>query len=233
MKWEVELSCLAVEKPEDPPEIPGGQKESARQSTKTRHAHSINMDATANRSAAQQTLDSEYMFKECHQPTQLSVLLVLYDLSQLLNTHLDREQLATCVAMIENGVNPEALAVSDTHDSTCLHIEKLGVRLSSRIFDETAPYDQLAGLKPPLASTDARSVMKVPRYSIIVDIYIINQRVVRRRGSIVILLSTSLITKSLSCVLLLYASQSASASLSFHREFQNAFDRSECSHFAT
>lgn len=36
---------------------------------------------------------------------------VLYDISQLLNTHLDRDQLATCVAMIENGVNPEALAV--------------------------------------------------------------------------------------------------------------------------
>jgi mitotic-spindle organizing protein 1 len=36
---------------------------------------------------------------------------VLYDISQFLNTHLDRNQLATCVAMIENGVNPEALAV--------------------------------------------------------------------------------------------------------------------------
>lgn len=36
---------------------------------------------------------------------------VLYDISQLLNTYLDRDQLATCVAMIENGVNPEALAV--------------------------------------------------------------------------------------------------------------------------
>jgi len=35
---------------------------------------------------------------------------VLYDMSQLLNTQLDREQLATCVAMIEGGVNPEALA---------------------------------------------------------------------------------------------------------------------------
>ncbi|CAE6388077.1 unnamed protein product [Rhizoctonia solani] len=34
----------------------------------------------------------------------------LYDISQLLNTGLDRETLATCVSMIENGVNPEALA---------------------------------------------------------------------------------------------------------------------------
>jgi len=50
------------------------------------------MASEANRSSAQQTLD------------------ILYDISQLLNTHLDRNQLATCVAMIENGVNPEALA---------------------------------------------------------------------------------------------------------------------------
>lgn len=39
--------------------------------------------------------------------------IVLYGISQLLNTHLDRDQLATCVAMIENGVNPEALAVRE------------------------------------------------------------------------------------------------------------------------
>ncbi|KDQ19163.1 hypothetical protein BOTBODRAFT_88906, partial [Botryobasidium botryosum FD-172 SS1] len=43
-------------------------------------------------SSAQQTLD------------------ILYDIAQLLNTQLDRESLATCVTMIENGVNPEALA---------------------------------------------------------------------------------------------------------------------------
>jgi Mitotic-spindle organizing gamma-tubulin ring associated len=36
---------------------------------------------------------------------------VLYELSQLLNTQLDKETLATCVGMIENGVNPDALAV--------------------------------------------------------------------------------------------------------------------------
>ncbi|KAI0704273.1 mitotic-spindle organizing gamma-tubulin ring associated-domain-containing protein, partial [Cytidiella melzeri] len=35
---------------------------------------------------------------------------VLYDISQLLNTQLDKETLATCVSMIESGVNPEALA---------------------------------------------------------------------------------------------------------------------------
>lgn len=38
---------------------------------------------------------------------------VLHDISQLLNTQLDKETLATCVGMIESGVNPEALAVSD------------------------------------------------------------------------------------------------------------------------
>ncbi|KZT10109.1 uncharacterized protein LAESUDRAFT_636097, partial [Laetiporus sulphureus 93-53] len=43
-------------------------------------------------SSAQQTLDT------------------LYDISQLLNTQLDKETLATCVGMIESGVNPEALA---------------------------------------------------------------------------------------------------------------------------
>jgi len=35
---------------------------------------------------------------------------VLYDMSQLLGTQLDKETLATCVGMIESGVNPEALA---------------------------------------------------------------------------------------------------------------------------
>ncbi|KAF9820589.1 hypothetical protein IEO21_01292 [Rhodonia placenta] len=43
-------------------------------------------------SSAQQTLD------------------ILHDISQLLNTQLDKETLATCVGMIESGVNPEALA---------------------------------------------------------------------------------------------------------------------------
>ncbi|KDR80541.1 hypothetical protein GALMADRAFT_240843 [Galerina marginata CBS 339.88] len=43
-------------------------------------------------SSAQQTLD------------------ILYDISQLLNTQLDKATLATCVGMVENGVNPEALA---------------------------------------------------------------------------------------------------------------------------
>ena len=41
-----------------------------------------------------------------------SFIPVLYDISQLLNTQLDRETLAICVSMIESGVSPEALAVS-------------------------------------------------------------------------------------------------------------------------
>ncbi|KAK7012257.1 mitotic-spindle organizing protein associated with a ring of gamma-tubulin 1 [Favolaschia claudopus] len=43
-------------------------------------------------SSAQQTLD------------------ILHEMSQLLNTQLDKETLTTCVRMIESGVNPEALA---------------------------------------------------------------------------------------------------------------------------
>jgi hypothetical protein len=31
------------------------------------------------------------------------------------NTHLTRKQLASCVSLIQNGVNPEALAVCTTH----------------------------------------------------------------------------------------------------------------------
>ncbi|KAF6761599.1 mitotic-spindle organizing gamma-tubulin ring associated-domain-containing protein [Ephemerocybe angulata] len=35
---------------------------------------------------------------------------ILYEMSQLLNTQLDKETLATCVGLIESGVNPDALA---------------------------------------------------------------------------------------------------------------------------
>lgn len=38
-------------------------------------------------------------------------LAVLHDLSTLLNTGLDREQLKACVALIEDGVAPEAVVV--------------------------------------------------------------------------------------------------------------------------
>ncbi|KAI9856631.1 MAG: hypothetical protein M1824_005328 [Vezdaea acicularis] len=38
------------------------------------------------------------------------VIDILHEISTLLNTHLDRTTLSLCVSMIENGVNPEALA---------------------------------------------------------------------------------------------------------------------------
>lgn len=38
-------------------------------------------------------------------------LLVLMEISKLLNTGLDMETLTVCVRLCENGVNPEALAL--------------------------------------------------------------------------------------------------------------------------
>ncbi|OKL59020.1 Mitotic-spindle organizing protein 1 [Talaromyces atroroseus] len=38
------------------------------------------------------------------------VIDILYEISTLLNTHLDRTELSLCVSLIENGVNPDALA---------------------------------------------------------------------------------------------------------------------------
>ncbi|KAH9039330.1 mitotic-spindle organizing gamma-tubulin ring associated-domain-containing protein [Lactarius pseudohatsudake] len=43
-------------------------------------------------------------------PSAQQTLDILYDISQLLGTQLDKETLATCIGMIESGVNPEALA---------------------------------------------------------------------------------------------------------------------------
>ncbi|KAK3069170.1 hypothetical protein LTR53_012704 [Teratosphaeriaceae sp. CCFEE 6253] len=41
-------------------------------------------------------------------------IAILHEISTLLNTNLDRQSLSYCVSLIENGVNPEALAVSST-----------------------------------------------------------------------------------------------------------------------
>ncbi|RPB13959.1 hypothetical protein P167DRAFT_572880 [Morchella conica CCBAS932] len=38
------------------------------------------------------------------------VVDILHEISTLLNTHLDRNALSLCVSLVENGVNPEALA---------------------------------------------------------------------------------------------------------------------------
>ncbi|GAB7350919.1 hypothetical protein MBLNU459_g1431t1 [Dothideomycetes sp. NU459] len=35
---------------------------------------------------------------------------ILHEISTLLNTQLDRQSLSYCVSLIENGVNPDALA---------------------------------------------------------------------------------------------------------------------------
>ncbi|KIV77703.1 mitotic-spindle organizing protein 1 [Exophiala sideris] len=40
------------------------------------------------------------------------VVDILEEISVLLNTQLDRTQLSLCVSLIENGVNPEALATA-------------------------------------------------------------------------------------------------------------------------
>ncbi|KAL2265417.1 hypothetical protein VTJ83DRAFT_6517 [Remersonia thermophila] len=36
---------------------------------------------------------------------------ILHEIATILNTHLDRRTLSICISMIENGVNPEALAI--------------------------------------------------------------------------------------------------------------------------
>ncbi|KAF2459075.1 mitotic-spindle organizing gamma-tubulin ring associated-domain-containing protein [Lineolata rhizophorae] len=38
------------------------------------------------------------------------VIDILHEIATLLNTNLNRQQLSYCVSLIENGVNPEALA---------------------------------------------------------------------------------------------------------------------------
>ncbi|KAL1652140.1 hypothetical protein SLS58_000265 [Diplodia intermedia] len=38
------------------------------------------------------------------------VIDILHEIATLLNTNLNRTQLSFCVSLIENGVNPEALA---------------------------------------------------------------------------------------------------------------------------
>ncbi|KAL4930072.1 mitotic-spindle organizing protein 1 [Aspergillus undulatus] len=39
------------------------------------------------------------------------VIDILHEISTLLNTNLDRTELSLCVSLIENGVNPDALAI--------------------------------------------------------------------------------------------------------------------------
>jgi mitotic-spindle organizing protein 1 len=52
--------------------------------------------------------------KESKKEKAREVIDILEEISVILNTQLDRTQLSLCVSLMENGVNPEALAVSNT-----------------------------------------------------------------------------------------------------------------------
>ncbi|KAI0343263.1 hypothetical protein BDW22DRAFT_1329450 [Trametopsis cervina] len=67
------------------------------------------MPAYDQATSAQQTLDSTYRL-QIIRGLVFTGGEVLYDISQLLNTQLNKDTLAVCVNMIESGVNPEALA---------------------------------------------------------------------------------------------------------------------------
>ena len=54
---------------------------------------------------AKETMDSKYLSF-----LLFYLKLVLYEMSQLLNCGVDQRTLTLLVALIENGVNPEALA---------------------------------------------------------------------------------------------------------------------------
>lgn len=69
--------------------------------------------------SARETLDSECaLHRYTLDLTEHNA--ALHDISQLLNTNLDKETLATCVQMIESGVNPQALAVRNRFP-VCFH----------------------------------------------------------------------------------------------------------------
>ncbi|KAF3310186.1 hypothetical protein TWF173_009987 [Orbilia oligospora] len=55
------------------------------------------------------------------------VIDILHEISTLLNTKLDRTTLSLCVSLIENGVNPEALAVFSTSFRLFPMNEKVGI----------------------------------------------------------------------------------------------------------
>ncbi|KAI0034453.1 mitotic-spindle organizing gamma-tubulin ring associated-domain-containing protein, partial [Vararia minispora EC-137] len=83
-------------------------------------------DMSANRmSAGQQTLD------------------ILYEMSQLLNTQLDKETLATCVGMIESGVNAEALA------AVILELRREAVALNTQAVQGAGEDQQARQSRPP------------------------------------------------------------------------------------
>ena len=69
-------------------------------------------EITSKRQAAREVIDilSEISLLLVRVPAGSAPNILMYKTTQ--NTHLDRSTLSLCVSLIENGVNPEALAVS-------------------------------------------------------------------------------------------------------------------------
>ena len=47
-----------------------------------------------------------------------NIIIVIHEMSEILNTGLDKETLSTLVSLCENGVNPEALAAIGVYINT-------------------------------------------------------------------------------------------------------------------
>ncbi|KAK3616332.1 hypothetical protein LTR56_026012 [Elasticomyces elasticus] len=62
------------------------------------------------RKAARETIVGLTEANSQNNPANLLQQDILHEISTLLNTNLDRQSLSYCVSLIENGVNPEALA---------------------------------------------------------------------------------------------------------------------------
>lgn len=61
-----------------------------------------------------ETIDSMFTFKIEIIKLKLMIIQVLSEMANILNTGLDRETVSLCVSLCERGVNPEALAVSES-----------------------------------------------------------------------------------------------------------------------
>ncbi|CAD8116896.1 unnamed protein product [Paramecium sonneborni] len=66
---------------------------SANQNNSSNYKNQLKVSLSQEKEEAQETLE------------------IIHEMSQILNCGLDRQQLAVLVSMIENGVNPEALAL--------------------------------------------------------------------------------------------------------------------------
>lgn len=61
-----------------------------------------------------ETIDSMFTYKTEFMKQKLMAIQVLSEMANILNTGLDRETVSLCVSLCERGVNPEALAVSES-----------------------------------------------------------------------------------------------------------------------